>query len=62
MGNPRIAALADMHIKHPSGVPLPAHQAILSQQSAVLRELFCTLRAPVGSKRKGADEVRRGLG
>ncbi|PSC71499.1 chloroplast phenylalanine hydroxylase [Micractinium conductrix] len=45
-----------MHIKHPSGVPLPAHQAILSQQSAVLRELFCTLRAPVGSKRKGADE------
>ncbi|PSC67561.1 hypothetical protein C2E20_8768 [Micractinium conductrix] len=43
LGNPELAAMADAHIRHPSGLLLPVHRVTLSQQSRVLRGLFSSL-------------------
>ncbi|KAL4458353.1 hypothetical protein ABPG75_013218 [Micractinium tetrahymenae] len=59
LGNPALAELADVTIKH-SGLQLPAHSQVLAVQSAVLADLFCFLRAAPGGKRKRSEEVGRG--
>ncbi|KAL4458297.1 hypothetical protein ABPG75_013162 [Micractinium tetrahymenae] len=53
LGDPELAQLADVTIKH-SGLELPAHAAVLALQSTVLKDLFCSLRVPAspGAKRK----------
>ena len=62
MGDPDLAEEADLRIRHPSGLVLPVHKLVLAQQSRVLKDMFRSLRPPVGGKRKAVDEVRRGGG
>ncbi|KAL4458350.1 hypothetical protein ABPG75_013215 [Micractinium tetrahymenae] len=56
LGDPGLAELADVTIKH-SGLALPAHSQLLAVQSSVLRDLFRSLPAePGGKKRKRGEK------
>jgi len=63
LGETGMEDLADVAIKH-GKLELPAHSQVLAMNSAVLRDLFRSLRsAPPehsGQKRKRCEEVRGG--
>jgi len=63
LGVPGMEGMADVTIKH-SGLDLPAHSLILAMagHSAVLRDLFRSLRSVLPGQQKKRCEEARGLG
>ncbi|KAL4458285.1 hypothetical protein ABPG75_013150 [Micractinium tetrahymenae] len=54
LGDPELAQLADVTIKH-SGLELPAHSYVLAVQSRVLKGLLCSLQTTPDGKCKRSE-------